>query len=225
MVFIPVPNAIQVNLQFLDEEGDIAENVFGVQKSGSWTVAQMQSMCNAFLNWWHDGDGAGHTYRSHQPAEFTLLGATARELSTQSGPTTQNTTMPADVVGGQAGAALQAGLTFAMTARTGLAGRSYRGRTFICGISEDSLAALGDNQVPSNYATGLVLAFNALITAVPAAVAGCTLVVISRYSGVTSAGRPIPRSTGITTPITQYGYHDLFLDYQRRRAPAHSRHH
>jgi hypothetical protein len=47
--------------------------------------------------------------------------------------------------------------------------------------------------------------------------------VASRFSGVDSNGKPIPRSEGIGTPITSVTVVDPIIDNQRRRLPGRGR--
>lgn len=225
MTFIPVTNAADFSLQFAQQSGDFAENVFGVQRDEAWTVPALTTVGNAIMEWWKSGDGT-HKYQGLMSSTVTLLGCYVRDMTTAISPTL-SLPVPGDITAAGAGSAnpLPQGVSFAVTARTGLAGRSYRGRTFLIGLTEDDIVEPNANQLPAASATGIVAAFNALITAVHTADSHSTLVVVSKYSGVDSHGKPIPRTVGVTTPIIGYGYHDLFLDYQRRRAPGHNRHH
>ena len=64
-----------------------------------------------------------------------------------------------------------------------------------------------------------------------AAVAGSdgthnTLVVASKYHQVVEGTPPtVPRAAGVMTPVTSIGSSTYLIDFQRRRAPGHSRHH
>lgn len=218
MAFIPVVNAARVSLAFTQTSGEFAENVFGVQRDEAWDPTGLTTVAQAVMDWWHDGDGT-HSYRGFQHTGCTLLQCTARDLTVQDAPVVTVAADEASNVGTDAGTALAAGLSFALTARTGLAGRSHRGRTFLIGLASGAVDASNKNAVAAANAPLYVSAFNSLITKVHTADVHSTLVVIStRHNNA-------PRASGVTTPITSYGYHDLFLDYQRRRAPGHNRHH
>jgi hypothetical protein len=217
--FIPVPNAARVSLLFTQADGEVAENVFGVQLADAWTAGELAAMAQAFLTWWEVGDGAGHSYAALMGTGITSLGAEARDLTTSTSPVAFVANGAGDITGDDATEPLMNGASFTMTARTGLAGRSQRGRTYMIGLCDDFVDGTDVNKATASAANSARLAFNALITKVTATDAGATLVVIStRHNN-------LPRLTGITTPITSYGFHDLFLDYQRRRAPGHNRHH
>lgn len=219
MAFIPTTNCARVGMQFSQEDGEFAENVFAVQRSAAWTVGLLNTLAAAFNTWWHVGDGAGDTYQGPQANTVHLLATSARDLTTISSPSVVVPWTGSPAAGGATGKQLPNGVTFSLTARTGLAGRSFRGRSFVIGLTVDDQDATDPNIIKSSRVSELILAFNSLITAVTAADANAKLAVLSTRTG------NAPRVSGVTTPITTYGNHNLFFDYQRRRAPAHNRHH
>jgi hypothetical protein len=216
--FIPFPNMAQLTLQFSVPDGDIAENVFNVQRSSAWTGAGLTAMAQGLQDWWYAGAGGTSDYRQYQHSSVALVQTTARDLTTQGGRVVSVPANQASNVGASGSAIIQNGLTFSLTARTGLAGPSQRGRTFLVGLTSGFLDAGDVNKVQAAEVAVLITAFNALITKVAAVDAACTLVVASRRHN------NLWRSTGQTTPITVWGYNNLNLDYQRRRAPGHGRH-
>jgi hypothetical protein len=124
-----------------------------------------------------------------------------------------------------AGPSIAAGLSKAITHRTGLAGKSFRGRTFMCGVDAAHVPIPESGKIDASYCANAVIAFTTLIARVAAELATAQLVVLSRYGGAPPvAGHSVPRATGVMTPITAFGYADLNVDFQRRRAPGHSRH-
>jgi hypothetical protein len=225
LAFVPCLDTAQVSLGFTQYDGEFAENVWNVQRSAAWTAAELTVMAQCFMDWWYTGDGS-HTYRGYMGTGTHLLQAVARDLTTQHSHTVTVSADETSNTGTQTGAPFANGLTWSITSRTGLSGRNYRGRTFIIGLTEDNVNTSDRNQIASGATVGLMDAFGALITAVPAADATCTLVVASKYYQPGGPLTPtVPRAAGVMTPITSFGYHNLFLDYQRRRAPAHNRHH
>lgn len=75
--------------------------------------------------------------------------------------------------------ALPSNAAIAVTHRTGKRGRSYRGRTYLCGWGEGSLDALG--QLPTSDATGLLTTLAALRSDLAAVIGGgIQLGVVSR---------------------------------------------
>lgn len=221
--FVPVNNAAQFTLQFSQQDGSFAENEFWVQRTGAWSQALLTTMAAAFKTWFGTGDGT-RSYKSSMVTTASLQGVGYRDMTTQNGYTgVYQTGLP--IAGTDAEAGVSLGVTFSLTARTGLAGRSFRGRTFLVGMGLSQFSSVPNNLVDGTHAGNYVSLFNALPAAVTAADAAATLVVCSRYHQVGGPGSPsVPRAAGITTPILAYGYHDLFADFQRRRAPGHNRH-
>lgn len=222
-VFVPVTNGAQFTLQYAQQDGSFAENEFWVQRTGAWTTVLLTAMAAGFKQWWETGDGA-NSLKQTQCAAMSLQGVGYRDHTTQNGLTgIYQTGLPESATG--AGTASPLGLAFSVTARTGLAGRSFRGRTFINGLVTSNFSDATKNLVSAGTAGYYLNAFNALITKVAAVDAACTLVVCSRFHQPGGSGTPsVPRASGVTTPITSYGYHDLFADFQRRRSPGHNRH-
>jgi hypothetical protein len=105
------------------------------------------------------------------------------------------------------------GSTFVVSFRTALRGRSFRGRNYVIGLTEDQVDA---NELETGVAETWRAAYFELIGA--AADAGWTWVVASRFSGVSGTPpRPVPRVSGIATPIVAVVVVDEFIDSQRRR--------
>lgn len=222
---MPCADTAEVSLAFTQYDGEFAENVFNVKNSIAWTTSDLTTMAQKFMDWWYTGDGS-HNYRGYQGTGTRLLQCTARDLTTQNSHSVTVASDETTNTGTQTGAPLANGLSFSLTARTGLSGRNYRGRTFLIGLTEDNVNTSDRNQITSGATTGLLDSFNSLVTAVPAAVSGCDLVVASKYYQPGGKGTPsVPRAAGVMTAVVSYGYHDLFLDYQRRRSPGHNRHH
>jgi len=222
MAFIPALNTAEVSLQFAQQDGEFAENTFYVENSAAWTAGDLTTIAQNFMDWWKNGNGT-YSYRGSQSSLVTLLGCNARDLTTAS---SDSVTVAADEtsnVGGGSADPLQNGLTKAITWRTGLSGRSFRGRTFLVGLTLNDLEGGANNQFAAASVAHYVLFCGSLITAVPAALATAELVVLSRYHLV--SGHTVPRTDGVMTPIISAGNHDLFVDFQRRRAPGHNRHH
>jgi len=97
-------------------------------------------------------------------------------------------------------------VTWCVKFLTGLTGRSYRGRNYIMGMTED--ATVG-NQMDAGRAAAFVANYEALLDLVDAT--DFTWVVLSRVQN------NVPLANAIGAPIINVGYTDLNLDSQRRR--------
>ena len=104
-------------------------------------------------------------------------------------------------------------VTLSVSFRTAQRGRSFRGRNYVVGLTEDQIAG---NDVVAGVTTTWQAAYFELIAV--AVGAGWVWIVASRFSGVDPVtGDPIPRASGVTSPITSVIVVDSFVDSQRRR--------
>jgi hypothetical protein len=222
--FIPALNTINVVLHIKDANADDNVNVFYVKNSVAWNLSTMDSMADAFITWFATGDGST-SYQKLMSSVASLQSVGTRDLTTQNSfSLITQTGLP--LVGEGVGTAVAAGLTKSITHRTGLAGKSFRGRTFVCSQESTSIPTPENGQYDAGHLANLIAAFTPLIANVTSALATATLVVASFYGGVPPvAGHSVPRSTALLTPITSFGYAGTSFDFQRRRAPGHQRHH
>lgn len=109
-------------------------------------------------------------------------------------------------------------VSIAISLRTGLSGRSYRGRVFFVGLPNSLTHSFG--VVPGSTQTTYQGIWNALRTSL--VTAGFQLCVLSLYSGVDGAGNKIPRAAGVATPVTSIIV-GARLDTQRKRLPVEAR--
>jgi hypothetical protein len=106
-------------------------------------------------------------------------------------------------------------VTLTVSFRTANRGRSFRGRNYVVGLGETQVAG---NTVAPSVITAFDGIYSQLLASPVAAIA--TWVVVSRFSGVDPVTKePIPRVTGIATPITSVTVVDNVVDSQRRRLP------
>lgn len=198
-------------------DADVAENTFGVQNAVSWTATTLGA-CGALFNTWNDTAVSGAAPYQNRVTQTTLVQSTARDLTTQTSPVVVTPYVGSHGAGVDTSGPLASGLTKSFTARSGLSGRSQRGRIFVVGIGVGELVAGDPNLLSPAFLDEYVLQLDALIAQVHAHDPNWTLSVISRRHN------NAPRTTGVTTPITSYGYANQYVDYQRRRAPGHGRH-
>lgn len=128
--------------------------------------------------------------------------------------TASDFTFTNDANSGQAGGSLVVSdpnnVTLAISFRSGMTGRSFRGRNYLPGIPG---SAISDNRVSSILANLFAGAYEILMGE-DAIATGFTWGVISRRTGGAL------RAAGIVTPITQVVIVDTVVDSQRRRLPG-----
>lgn len=120
---------------------------------------------------------------------------------------TSVTSLPA--AGGVASETMPNSSAACISFRTGLTGRSFRGRNYILGIPVGNVT---QNTLNSDWTALMVTGWNAIGSA--AFDIGWNWVAVSRVSG------GVDRVEGVTTPITTVLFTDNIIDTQRRRGPG-----
>lgn len=128
-----------------------------------------------------------------------------RDLTIQNGNIATDTTI-AGSVGGRVGNGLPGNIAFCVSLRTGVAGRSFRGRMYLVGLDE---ADVTQNVLSGAVATSLVAGVDNL-RGVLASI-NYFLCIASRFSN------GVQRTVGVFTPVTNVLAVDNRVDTQRRR--------
>jgi len=213
MAFIPADNTARVAMHFSRDSQQV-ENVFYVKNDAGWTDTSLFDLCDTVVTWWNT------SMKANVASNLTLNEVTAKDLTSSAGIEVVYTTgLP--ISGTNVGVALPNNVTIAIKLLTGFGGRSYRGRQYINGLLQGHLGA-DQNTLSTSSITMFAGAYNDLISQLNTAYTP-GMVVASFYSGVDSAGKPIPRATALTTPILNAGFADNILDSQRRRLPGRGR--
>jgi hypothetical protein len=208
MPFVPVADTVQVQTIF-ELDGQIVENTSYWFKVGGWT----------------EGDISDHlaALKTFIVSDLMPLLSSAIQLvrmigilldTAESIGVVLNVSPP--VVGSDASGALPNNVTYTVTFLTAGRGRANRGRNYIPGISVN--ATDGANIISNDFRLAIVDFYEGL--RLVGASSGAVMGVVSRFSGVDSAGRPIPRTVGAVTAITGFTTFDAVLDSQRRRLPG-----
>lgn len=203
MPFIPAENVARVEMVY-SYFGSIIENVYHVLNTVDWDESSLTALAVVFNDW---EDTEASPFRSN---DISLITIRATDLTTETSPGIEVPVTP-PIEGGNVVAGLPGNVTASVKMLTGLRGRSFRGRSYWCG--------LGENQVTGN--TLSTVARDAIVDAMTTLAAniigeGWQLCVLSLYSGVDVDGKPIPRTAGVATPVTSFSM-DLNTDSQRRR--------
>lgn len=200
MAFISVPNVCQFNLR-ASVNGVPIENVFHLKK-GDETAWSLPDIIGA-------AEEMGSAWQAEMlpvlAGGYQARTVYARDLTTEAG-LVYEASFAADAFGTASGETMPGSVAVCITHRTGLAGRSYRGRTYISGMSELSV---NGNNIVTGFAATLItnfIAFKDLVVD-----AGYVWGIVSRYHNLA------PRAVGIFTRITASTLRDTRVDTQRRR--------
>jgi hypothetical protein len=206
MAFIPAPGIAQAELVFTWNEQTV-EMVLNFQGSGAWSATTLDLLGSSLVSWFQ-------TYLAPLlSTQIQLRIVRVRDLTTVNGVGVEHSSgLPS---GGLINtASVPNNVAIAVKHSTGLTGRSFRGRSFVPGL------AAGDINVNTLLPDSLTALRNAFANLnVVSNVNGAVHVVLSKYHGVDSQGKPIPRATAIATPVLSYSV-DPTVDSQRRRLPG-----
>lgn len=206
MAFQAVPFAVQVKLfGFQDGQTTINDLYFG-EPNASPPFSDVVDLLSA-VSAWYLGSIA-----SLASSTWSFVRAQARVLATADGLVLDDSSNQG--AGGVGGGAAPNNVSFAISFRTALGGRSNRGRNYVPGIP---LQAVSGNTITSDFVDNYVQAYQALLVGGGVLPGDWTWVVVSRQTG------GVVRPTGVTIPITTVLATDNIVDSQRRRLPGRGR--
>lgn len=206
MPFIPAENTARFELVY-SQNGQIVENVFHIAFGGSIDPTMLEDMAAVLKTWWDT------EIKAIASTTVSLNVIKARDLTTEAGSAIEYTTgLP--ILGTNTSQAMPNNSTLAVKWSTGLAGRSFRGRTYHVGMTANQL--VDNNHLSSAAQVEFSTRYNNLVSSVETA--GANLVVASFYHGVDVDKKPIPRTAAVITNIDN-AVINATLDSQRRRLP------
>lgn len=208
MAFIPVPNTAQIRLEGrLDNQQTINDLYFF--QDGGFTELELANLTANVFSWWNT------SIVTLLNEGFSSLRASARDLTSPTGLSFE--TALGAAAGSVTGEAAPNNVAPAVSFRTGLAGRSFRGRNYVPGISNSDVVG---NNIDAGWRDDILTGYSLLLPGGTVLPAGFIWVVVSRFSGVDVDGAPVPRLEGIVTTITAVIFTDTIVDSQRRRLPG-----
>lgn len=206
MPSLVVNNAALLRLIWTLNGNPYAVNVFGAVNSGG--SAATQAACNA-LGTAIKNALTSTAHVGNLSSTVALQRVMLRNISIPNQIEYQDAASP--VVGTSSAVLLPPQTSLCVTLRTALAGRSYRGRTYLPGFHEDSNSAGGT--IGSASADAAVAFVTAIITAMAAQSLPMAIVSRPQYNEAGTLTR-----AGFATPVTVAVNRDLVWDTQRRRA-------
>lgn len=200
MPFVPTANVISVELITL-VNGQLVENVWNVL-SGTTPVAEAAlDRIQAKFEVWRVASLRARQGTACVAQKWALRDLTSEASFAKEYPVTAN------AAGTIANSILPNNCTIAIKWSTGLAGRSFRGRTFHVGLT---LGQYNSNLINTGEQASLITCYTALRTGLLGGGTTDTLVVLSKWEDGAL------RSAGVATPITGVTV-EANLDSQRRR--------
>lgn len=205
MPFVPAPNIVEVQFRTTWNNEQTMNRVM-VDCLTTPTEAIIQDIVTEAGNWWQ------FNVLALTPPSLVLREVYGKSLETSPGPeATFSSGLPLAGTLGQA--SMPNNVSIAVSLRTGLTGRSARGRWFWQGLTEGQVA---DNEVNAGAAVSIVAAIDALVGAI--SLLGYALVIVSfRSGGVPRPGGPVYFVVNDALLV------DTVVDSQRRRLPGRGR--
>jgi len=196
--FIPALNTAKVDIvQLYDSQTVVNSSYF--QKDGGWNESDIRNLADAA------GDSWVANMLPVQVSALTIQLVRATDVSVDNSWQTEDATH-AGAAGGLVHEGLPGGSALVVKQTTGHTGRSFRGRSYICGLDETQVTR---NQADGSYRTDIVDGFVAYIQDVET-VMECTHVVASYcQEGAWLNDAQLTEITGYSA--------DIFIDSQRRR--------
>lgn len=202
MPFIPCPGVAETEVRML-QGGKQVENVLHWRRAGDadWDAASIEALAERLLLAWAD-----HVLPV-QCTGLSLSSILAKSLDSSIAPFFEAFPL-VPVVGTLTGPAISNNVALCLTKRSGLTGRSARGRLYHIGFTEDQMSG---NTLLSAYVSDVVEAYQNMI--INMAGSDFEPVILSKYEN------NAPRTTGIFFLQTTIGARNNRVDTQRRRLP------
>lgn len=204
MPFVPVPDTCMIELIY-DYQGSVMENVLyysGLNVNDGGVLLGLAG--NAFESW-------GATFKNYQSNALTLREVKATDLSSETGATAVYTPGSQNV-GSRPDEGLPANCAMLLSVKTLKRGKSYRGRIYVPGLTEDQCAG-------STWSGGAVTAFNTYFGSwdfLENDGEPYGMQVVSRFHN------GAPRAIGVHTDVTGWTAKPTVAS-QRRRLPGRGR--
>jgi hypothetical protein len=201
------PLTVRVLMKY-QTEGLPMANVSYVLCPSAASAADLTTIAGVFQAWWTT------EHRTALSVSTTWIGADLTALDAPGSPfLTYNNSGPG--TGVFSGGCYPPNVSLAISLKTGLSGRSFRGRLYMPGVSTVA-PIVGGLHIPASIAFWQPL-YDALRTRL--ITAGFHWCVTSFYSGMTPTHERIPRAVAVSTPVTavQIGRRS---DSQRGRLPV-----
>lgn len=202
MAFVPAPNIVMVEVR-ATLEGQQIENRFNINAQEAVTPTIVNDITNVVNNW------AITQYFDWLPVAVQLRETVGTDLTVQNGD--QVTLVPeAPVVGAVGGAQEPNEVTICVSLRSGLRGRSARGRSYVFALPKVQVSG---NVLSETWIDGFVTSYQILIDAL--ATNGTPLTIVSyRTNNAPRPGGPV--YFAVTTALIV----DPIVDSMRRRKPG-----
>lgn len=182
----------------------IFQNVFHVSNVTAWTAINLAQLATDFISWWNG------FYKTRMSSDIALTLVQTRRLDPSLPLGVDQPVIPPSP-GGAANVSVPSNATSTISWRTGLAGRRFRGRTYVPGITVPDVNA--NDSITSALVNQLLSAGVALITS------SLSAGKLTVFHAPDTVPTPFDNTfTDVTTAVIEN-----LLDSQKRRLPGRGR--
>lgn len=206
MPFVPVPDCVQCKIEGRIDGQQTINDLYFRSTTGPRSAADVQALSDAIAIWY------GDTMAPLLNEGWSAVRVTSMGLSSPT-PFVAESTMTG-VVGGVSGEAAPNNCTMCVSFRTGLGGRSNRGRNYVPCLTNSQVVG---NLIDAGWAADIVAGYNALVFPTSVLPSGWIWVVVSRVSG------GVERVEGVFHEVFSCLVGDLIVDSMRTRLPGRGR--
>lgn len=200
MAYIRLPLGIRIAMEF-NLAGKVVVNVYHVTTTDPIVTVKLNEIAQVFIDWWT----ADLSTRVSEDIE--LFSVTALNLNVENGEKITIAVTPV-VPGGEIAPAIANNVALVVSMKTDKTGRSFQGRTYLAGFSENAVTNNNISVAKASSVAGDYTELDADLDTVNA-----NLVVGSFQAG------GVPRVEGVATIITSFLVNTR-VDTQRRRLPT-----
>ena len=207
---LPLLNGVEMKLRWDLSGTPFALNILHFNNASAAVVNQtLANAVSSSVKTAYTGSGLA----VQQPTTIALATVSIRSMTANSDPWFEGAGAP--VAGSSTANPLPAANCLVVTLRTALRGRSFMGRTYIAGFSEDANDAAGGATPAAAAASSTFL--STILTSLQGATPSLVMGVVSRYTRIPGSAVSTERNPPIITPVVATPT-DQRWDVQRRRA-------
>lgn len=210
MAFVPGATEVQVTMEgSVDSQQTIIDQYYSLP--GGYILSDIQSLITNLVGWFT------LTFAAQLSNNWSGVAVHGRALNVPNGFVVDQ---PAGVTGGVSNEAAPNNVAACISFRTGIAGRSFRGRNYIPAIPNSVITL---NTMDVAFTNAMLDAYALLLPGGGALPGGWIWGTFSRFSGTDISGHPIPRVAGVFTPITNALFVNQKVRSMRSRSVGHGK--
>jgi len=210
MAFVPSATEVQTTLEGVVDNCQTINDLF-FSLPGGYILSDIQSLNTNLTSWFQ------LSIAPLLSENWSSVAVHSRALNVPNGFVVDQ---GAAAVGGVANEAAPNNVAGCISFRTGIAGRSFRGRNYVPGVPNNLITL---NTMDSAFMLDVLSAYNLLLPGGGALPGGWIWGVLSRFSGIDALGHPIPRAAGVFTPIVNTLFVNPKVKSMRSRSPGHGK--